>query len=132
MSSARAEPVSRQAASRARRGDVLGGLPVADDLCLGQRAGRPCRRRVARRLAAPHARPWMSLFDPQRIVAEIRKDGGLPIVKICGFRHRVAWPVQDASGWILAEDDYPLGGPVETRTSHGVCPDCTTMLAEAP
>jgi hypothetical protein len=76
------------------------------------------------------SRPWMSLFDPQRIVAEIRKNGGLPIAKICSFCHRVAWPVQDASGWILAEDYYRLGGPPEMRTSHGVCPHCAEAVLE--
>lgn len=76
------------------------------------------------------SRPWMSLFDPQRIVAEIRKDGGLPIVKICSFCHRVAWPVQEASGWISAEDYYRLSGPLEMRTSHGVCPHCADAMVE--
>jgi len=74
------------------------------------------------------ARPWMSLFDPLRIVAEIRKDGGLPIIKICSFCHRVEWPAQKASDWIDPEDYYRLGGPREMRTSHGVCPRCAEAV----
>lgn len=74
------------------------------------------------------SRPWMSLFDPDRIVENIRKDGGLPIVRVCSFCHRVAWPVQDPAGWVAAEDYYRLGGPSEVRTSHGVCPRCADAV----
>lgn len=81
-------------------------------------------------LLSATSRPWMSLFDPQRIVDHIRKDGGLPIVKICSFCHRIAWPVEEASGWIPAEDYYRLGGPPEMRTSHGVCPHCADDVAQ--
>jgi hypothetical protein len=74
------------------------------------------------------SRPWMSLFDPQRIVDRIRLDGGLPIVTVCSFCHRVAWPLSSSREWVAAEDYYRLGGPHDVRVSHGVCSDCASRL----
>lgn len=76
------------------------------------------------------SRPWVSLFDPQKIVDHIRLEAALPIVKLCSFCHRVAWPIEAPSEWLAFEDYYRLGGPTEIRTSHGVCPACADRIID--
>jgi len=81
------------------------------------------------------ARPWVSLFEPQRIVETIRDEAGLPIVRMCSFCQRVASPappVEAPVTWIEAEDYYRQGGPVDVRISHGVCPGCSALGTDGP
>lgn len=74
-------------------------------------------------------RPWVSLFDPQKIIDHIHLDTALSIVKLCSFCHRVAWPIEAPREWLPSEDYYRRGGPVDVRTSHGVCPACADRIA---
>lgn len=90
------------------------------------------RGAVQSQLLSAVSRPRVSLFDPQRIVDHVRLDAGLPIVRICSFCHRVAWPVQAPTGWTAAEDYYRLDGPADVRTSHGGCPDCADRVFQCP
>jgi hypothetical protein len=78
------------------------------------------------------SRPWVSLFDPQKIVDHVRLEAGLPIVRICSFCHWVAWPIETPTEWIAVEDYYRKGTPADVRTSHGVCLNCTDRIFEHP
>jgi hypothetical protein len=73
-------------------------------------------------------RPWVSLFEPERIIERIRQDHGVPIVRMCSFCQRVAWPKEVCGAWLEAEDYYRAGGPGDVRVSHGVCPACEGRL----
>jgi len=74
-------------------------------------------------------RPWMSLFEPDRIVESLRAETSLSIVNLCGFCQRVAWPsAQAPAEWIAPEIYYQRGGEADVRVSHGVCPECTAHL----
>jgi hypothetical protein len=77
------------------------------------------------------ARPWMSLFEPHRIVEYRRQDSGLPIVRMCSFCQQVRWPDDAGSqtaDWIEAETYYRRGGPSEVQVSHGLCPSCAPNI----
>ena len=81
------------------------------------------------------ARPWMSLFEPQRILEHIRADSDFPIVRMCSFCQRVASPGLRAEApirWIETEDYYIQGFPSDVRISHGVCSECSAFGAEEP
>lgn len=79
-------------------------------------------------MVASSPRPWMSLFEAERIVEMARAAAGLPIVHLCSFCQRVAWPEAKRDSWIAPEDYYRSGGPAEVRVSHGVCPSCVSRL----
>jgi hypothetical protein len=73
------------------------------------------------------SRPWMSLYEPGRIVEWARTEAALPIVRMCGFCQQLAWP-PDEGGWVPPETYYHLGGPADVRVSHGVCPTCARQI----
>lgn len=68
-------------------------------------------------------RPWMSLFEPERIVAARGAESALPIVGVCAFCHDVRWG-EAAAPWAPPERYYAEGGRADVRVSHGVCPRC--------
>lgn len=70
------------------------------------------------------ARPWMSVFEPERIVETLTAESGVPIIPMCSFCQRLAWPIGQGA-WVEADRYYALGGPADVRISHGVCPSCT-------
>ncbi len=87
-------------------------------------AGGPRAVLYQSQLLSAVTRPWMSLFDPARIVELVRAEAGLPIVTVCSFCQRAASPADDGVEWLDAEDYYRLGGASDVRVSHGACPDC--------
>jgi hypothetical protein len=75
------------------------------------------------------SRPWVSLFEPERIAQQLSQESGLPIVRICSLCQRVASPAPPASSfWVEADEYYRMGGPADVRTSHGLCPECAPKL----
>lgn len=79
-------------------------------------------------------RPPVNLFDFAGLAAALRSHGGEPIVRMCSFCQRVAWPpdtIGPALEWIEAEDYYRRGGPSPVRISHGVCLDCVPAAMQA-
>lgn len=79
-------------------------------------------------LSAVH-RPWISLFEAERLLEQVRAEGGLPIVRLCSFCQRVDGGAASTRGpWLEAEDYYRSGGASDVRTSHGVCPECSDRL----
>ena len=91
--------------------------------------GRPPAVLYHSQVLSAVARPWMSLFEPERIVEMVRRDAGLPIVRICSICHLVAQSGEDRPAWVTAEAYYQSGGEADVRVSHGLCPDCTHLLA---
>lgn len=80
-------------------------------------------------------RPPIGLLDPDLILGVLSDERVYPIVTLCSFCQKVAWPLgesrQDAREWILPEDYYSRGGHSEVRISHGICPACVDMLEMA-
>ncbi len=77
-------------------------------------------------------RPRIPLFDfaSGRFPAD-RAGDERPIVTLCSYCQRVAWPVGAegaARSWIEADTYYRQGGPTDIRVSHGMCPDCHRRL----
>ncbi|WP_293678458.1 hypothetical protein [uncultured Phenylobacterium sp.] len=89
--------------------------------------GRRVRLLYQSQVLSAVSRPWMSLFEPQRIVEWARAEAAVPLVRMCGFCQRLAWP-PDEGGWVSSESYYRLGGPADVRVSHGVCPTCTHKI----
>ena len=54
---------------------------------------------------------------------------GDPMVTVCSFCQRAAWPAGEPGAWCEGIDFYRLGGPPRCRVSHGICPDCRVRLA---
>lgn len=72
-------------------------------------------------------RPWMSLFEPGRVLEALETERRLPVVTMCGICQKLAWPLgRKALGpeWIEAETYYRRGGAADVRISHGVCDTC--------
>jgi len=78
-------------------------------------------------LLAETMRPPINLFDPDILVAHLGESRGRPMVTMCSYCQRVAWPPGQARRpreWIEAEDYYRRGGASDIRISHGICPSC--------
>ncbi|WP_155992445.1 hypothetical protein [Fodinicurvata fenggangensis] len=80
-------------------------------------------------------RPPIGLLDPDLILGVLADEQAYPIVTLCSYCQKVAWPVgetrEDAREWISPEDYYVRGGHSEVRISHGICPLCVDMLEMA-
>lgn len=74
------------------------------------------------------ARPWMSVFEAERLLHRLRDEAKLPILSMCGFCQRIAWPSSTPAEWIEAEEYYARGGASDVRISHGVCRDCAGLM----
>ncbi|MGE0747485.1 MAG: hypothetical protein AB7K86_19650 [Rhodospirillales bacterium] len=78
-------------------------------------------------LLAETMRPPVNLFDPDILVANLSDTRGRPLVTMCSYCQRIAWPPGQARrprSWIEAEDYYRRGGASDIRISHGICPPC--------
>ena len=84
-------------------------------------------------------RPWMSVFEPLRIIEALGAESQLPIIAMCSICERVAWPVSPATeprAWIQAEEYYQRCGEPDVRVRHTVCETCahtfSTLLIGPP
>ncbi|MFD1379787.1 hypothetical protein [Fodinicurvata halophila] len=81
------------------------------------------------------ARPPLNLLDPDLILGVMANERNFPIVALCSYCQKVAWPLsehrEDAREWITPEDYYARGGHSDVRVSHGICPSCVGMLEMA-
>lgn len=76
-------------------------------------------------------RPPVNMFDPEILVANLSDTRGRPLVTMCSYCQRVAWPPGQARRsreWIEAEDYYRRGGASDVRISHGICPPCYKVV----
>jgi hypothetical protein len=86
--------------------------------------GRPPALLYQSQILSASPRPWISLFEPERILQAVEAESALPIVRVCGFCQRVD---DTAGGWIEADDYYRQGGASEVRVSHGLCRPCAAV-----
>lgn len=80
-------------------------------------------------------RPPIKLLDPDLILGVMTNERDYPIVSLCSYCQKVAWPIgeyrEDAREWISPEDYYARGGQSDVRVSHGICPTCVDTLEMA-
>ena len=74
-------------------------------------------------------RPWMSLFEPERIVERAQADAGLPDRARCAPSVRSSPGPPDEGRWVGPETYYRLNGPADVRVSHGICPNCLSSTS---
>jgi len=92
--------------------------------------GQPVRLLYQSQLLSAAARPWMSVFEPERIVELIRGESALPIQPMCSVCQKLSWVATgQQTAWIEADVYYRQGGEAEVRISHGVCPECLAAVS---
>lgn len=75
-------------------------------------------------LLAKRTRDHISILD-----STIWTDPALPILRMCSYCKRVAYPEGGAT-WISATDYEAAGGSGHVRISHGICPQCERDIVE--
>lgn len=69
-------------------------------------------------------RPWISLFEPERILQWRRSEYAFPVVTVCSFCLQVRLPDEAGGRWVEPEAYYARGAPHDVRVSHGLCATC--------
>jgi hypothetical protein len=69
----------------------------------------------------------LPLFDKDLIASLGRSTTARPLVTLCSYCQRVAWPMDARTAeraWIEPAAFYHRGGPPDAVVSHGLCEDC--------
>ena len=75
----------------------------------------------------------LPLFAADLLTSRRPYDGAEPVVKLCSYCQKVAWPVDDdttARMWIEAAEYCRRGGGSDVMISHSVCEACFGRIVE--